>query len=131
MVFLDYRNIVSNTELRSEAGASDLCRLVRARVGSRELVGAYLFKGMSHILVEGDPTDSEHRAPGDGFPRGREGLLVRREGRVEQKEVDVAMACEMLKHALLDHYDVVVIVSGDRDFVPAIQEVQAEGSWWR
>ena len=37
------------------------------------------------------------------------------------------MACEMLEHALLNHYDVAIVVSGDRDFVPAIQRVQAAG----
>jgi uncharacterized LabA/DUF88 family protein len=47
--------------------------------------------------------------------------------RDEQKEVDVAMACEMVVHALRNHYDVAVVVSGDRDFVPAIQQIQSAG----
>jgi uncharacterized LabA/DUF88 family protein len=45
----------------------------------------------------------------------------------EQKEVDVAMACEMVVHALRNSYDIAIVVSGDQDFVPAIQHVQAAG----
>ena len=41
--------------------------------------------------------------------------------------MDVSLACEMLEHALMNHFDVAIVVSGDRDFVPAIQKVQAAG----
>ena len=37
------------------------------------------------------------------------------------------MACEMVVHALKDNYDVAIVISGDRDFVPAIQHVQSAG----
>jgi len=37
------------------------------------------------------------------------------------------MACEMVVHALRDHYDVAIVVSGDRDFIPAIQQIQSAG----
>lgn len=45
----------------------------------------------------------------------------------EQKEVDVALATEMIMHAVNDHYDVAVLLSGDRDFIPAISAVQSLG----
>ena len=53
--------------------------------------------------------------------------LAIRDGKVVQKEVDVSLACEMLEHALLNHFDVAIVISGDRDFVPAMQKVQAAG----
>lgn len=37
------------------------------------------------------------------------------------------MAFEMVAHGLKGNYDVAVMVSGDRDFIPAIQHVQAAG----
>ena len=49
------------------------------------------------------------------------------EKRSEQKEVDVALACEMVSHAFRNSYDVAILISGDRDFIPAIQHVQASG----
>ena len=39
----------------------------------------------------------------------------------------MAMACEMVAHAYKDNYDVAIVVSGDRDFVPAIQHIQSAG----
>lgn len=44
-----------------------------------------------------------------------------------QKEVDVSIAVNMLMHAINDHYDVAILISGDRDFIPAIYEVQKLG----
>jgi uncharacterized LabA/DUF88 family protein len=45
----------------------------------------------------------------------------------KQKEVDVSIAVEMLMHAVNDHYDVAVLISGDRDFIPAIHAIQSLG----
>lgn len=47
------------------------------------------------------------------------------EGR--QKEVDVAMATAMVTGAYEDRYDVAVVISGDRDFVPAMECVRNRG----
>ena len=64
----------------------------------------------------------------DGFRViSRESMEKTSDGRLVQKEVDVSLACEMLEHALLNHFDVAIVVSGDRDFVPAMQKVQAAG----
>jgi uncharacterized protein (TIGR00288 family) len=52
---------------------------------------------------------------------------IRTATHIVQKEVDVAMACRMVTHAMKDSYDVAVVVSGDRDFVPAIEAVQEAG----
>jgi len=43
------------------------------------------------------------------------------------KGEDVMLACEMVRGAALDYYDVAVLVSGDGDFVPAVQMVQELG----
>lgn len=45
----------------------------------------------------------------------------------KQKEVDVTLTVEMLMHAVNDHYDVAILMSGDRDFIPAISAVQTLG----
>lgn len=42
--------------------------------------------------------------------------------RVGEKGVDVAMAVDMVRHA--PEYDLAIIISGDADFVPAIQAVK-------
>ena len=45
-------------------------------------------------------------------------------GRREEKQTDVDIAATMLKLAILDKYDTCVLVSGDSDFVPAIEAIK-------
>ena len=40
----------------------------------------------------------------------------------EEKETDVRLACEVLKAAALDELDVAILMTGDTDFIPLIQE---------
>ena len=44
-----------------------------------------------------------------------------------QKEVDVSLATTLISGAVKDTYDTAVIISGDRDFVPAIEYVRTLG----
>ena len=43
------------------------------------------------------------------------------------KRVDITLATEMLSHAYRDNYDVAVLVAGDEDYVPLVQEVKRTG----
>jgi uncharacterized LabA/DUF88 family protein len=43
------------------------------------------------------------------------------------KGVDIALTKDMLSHAFLNNYDIAVIVAGDGDYVPLIQEVKRIG----
>ena len=106
----------------------DLFRLTQILVGTRDLIGAYIFDGKLPSSGGGDATVRMHnKFREQGFRViARESLAIR-DGKVVQKEVDVSLACEMLEHALLNHFDVAIVISGDRDFVPAMQKVQAAG----
>ena len=128
MVFIDYRNVYESTKFLGDDVRLDLYRLTQILVASRDLVGAYVFDARKRIPDKNDTTLATHdRLREQGFRVIARESLVYRENKVEQKEVDVSLACEMLEHALLNHYDVAIVVSGDRDFVPAIQRVQAAG----
>ncbi len=43
------------------------------------------------------------------------------------KRVDIALATEMLSHAYNDNYEVAVLVAGDEDYVPLVQEIKRTG----
>lgn len=43
------------------------------------------------------------------------------------KGVDIALTKDVLSHAFLDHYDVAVIVAGDGDYIPLVEEVKRLG----
>jgi len=48
-------------------------------------------------------------------------------GNSYSKGEDILLACNMVRGALLDHYDVAILASGDGDFVPAVNMVQDAG----
>ncbi|MFH1731213.1 MAG: NYN domain-containing protein [Planctomycetota bacterium] len=45
----------------------------------------------------------------------------------KSKCVDVALTVDMLHHGQKGHYDIGVLVAGDKDYVPLVKAVQSEG----
>lgn len=43
------------------------------------------------------------------------------------KRVDITLATDMLNHAYSDNFDIAVLVAGDEDYVPLVQEVKHRG----
>lgn len=138
MIFIDYRNVIYG--FRTTFGYTpdwrnlDLYRLCMNLSGDRRLVGAYVFDGQYDLSK-----DTEGKVDRVAYDTDREihDRMAEIGFRVflspidpksnEQKEVDVDMACEMVAHAFRDSYDVAIVVSGDRDFVPAIRRVREAG----
>lgn len=130
MVFIDFRNIYDSCRnfTGSDKIRMDLFRLTQILVGSRDLIGAYVFDATIKGVSADEETLIIHNELSDnGFRVMNRESMVKRNGDYVQKEVDVSLACEMLEHALLNHFDIAIVVSGDRDFVPAMQKVQAAG----
>jgi uncharacterized LabA/DUF88 family protein len=46
---------------------------------------------------------------------------------ITEKMIDVALATDMVRFACRNEYDTAFLVSQDRDFIPAVQAVRAEG----
>jgi uncharacterized LabA/DUF88 family protein len=44
-----------------------------------------------------------------------------------RKQVDIALATDMLTHAHRDNFDAAILVAGDQDYVPLVDAVKAEG----
>lgn len=128
MIFIDLRNIeVAIKTTKVSLFKMDYYRLAKYLSGQRNIVAAYIFDG---TLSETEKESSETIVNKFHDLLRYNGFRVIAKKSVEnrvQKEVDVAMACEMVVHALRDNYDVAIVVSGDRDFVPAIQHVQSAG----
>lgn len=120
MVFIDLANIEMKAhDLRFSV---DYCELVKNVVRTRKMVASYVFDSHGE---DGCDSFIQSRLRRNGFRMHiRDSYDTNRE---EQKEVDVAMACNIVAHAFRDNYDVAVIVSGDRDYVPAIEMVQDLG----
>jgi uncharacterized LabA/DUF88 family protein len=43
------------------------------------------------------------------------------------KGVDIALSKDLLSHAYLDNYDVAVVIAGDGDYIPLLEEVKRRG----
>ena len=126
MVFIDLRNITKGAAKEiSGPFIVDFVSMTEQLVDGRNLKAAYVFDGRGEILSEDTAVALHHKLEFDGF-RVITRPSLESEGR-EQKEVDVAMACRMLRHALNDDFDTAIVVSGDRDFVPAIEMMQEAG----
>ncbi len=123
MAFIDLANIRKNDMV--PGFNIDLYSVCHELTGDRRLVAAYVF--------DASPENTTIKSHENLYSRLRMiGFRVITRGsydaeKQEQKEVDVAMACEMVVQAMRDNYDVALVVSGDRDFVPAIQHVQSAG----
>jgi uncharacterized LabA/DUF88 family protein len=122
MVFIDLRNVMNSQEEMTGLHAElDFKSMVYALTGRRNLVGTYMFDGKG-----GESMTRFHDALRVCGFRVIEREAFSLEGLI-QKEVDVSMACEILSHAIKDHYDTAIIVSGDRDFRPVVEHIQFEG----
>lgn len=127
MVFIDLANALGAVQPKESTGLRlDFYRLVKELVGPRRLMGAYVFDA---VHTTDRSVDVPKRRLLDAL-RYLGFRVVAREVSLaegEQKEVDIALATEMLAGAFRDAYDVAILVSGDRDFVPAVERVRAEG----
>jgi uncharacterized LabA/DUF88 family protein len=54
-------------------------------------------------------------------------VFKRLKGREKSKGVDVALTKDMLTHAFQNHYDVAMLMAGDGDYVPLIEELKHLG----
>ena len=128
MVFIDYRNVAESVRFVNKNLRINLGVMVKYLVGKRNLVGAYVFDARKMFTDSSDETLILHNNLREqGFRVIARESLVMKDGNVQQKEVDVSMACEILEHAMSNHFDVSIVVSSDRDFVPVIQKVQSAG----
>lgn len=120
-VFLDVRNVVQ--VVRKQYFQIDFAELRRLAVNGRHMVGATAFDGRIYS-TERDTTKAFH----DVLMHSGWALDLRDMDSCDhQKEVDVALATAVMSGAMKDAYDTAVIISGDRDFIPAIEYVRTLG----
>jgi uncharacterized LabA/DUF88 family protein len=140
-IFFDGQNFYRSLQRFDESLRVDYDRLavwITQSVGGPSAMfgGAYYYVGVS--------PDAPQVV--EGFLKGlelRPGYFVRREPRVRrsvrcphcgednefttEKRVDTRLVADLIHHAANDNFDAAVLVSGDDDFVPAVEAVNALG----
>ncbi len=53
--------------------------------------------------------------------------VFKKKNKIRSKRVDITLATEMLSHSYNDNFEVAVLVAGDEDYVPLVQEVKRAG----
>jgi uncharacterized LabA/DUF88 family protein len=121
MIFLDLANVKYGLEDHKglENCKIDHLELANTLVDDRTVAGAMVFD--TKLYFNNNKEERDHFS--DMGYRVIKGHFAND----KQKEVDVSIAVEMLMHAVNDHYDVAILISGDRDFIPAIRAVQNLG----
>jgi NYN domain len=140
-IFFDGQNFYRSLQRYDESLRVDYDRLaawITQAVGGSAAIfaGAHYYVGVSSDappLVEGFLKGLELRP---GYFVKRE-LRVRRSGRcpacgsdyeyTTEKRVDTRLVAEMIHYAAIGAFDAAVLVSGDDDFVPAVEAVNALG----
>ncbi len=119
MFFVDIRNVINGCKEATGCDRVEYGRMVDYLADGRKVAAAYIFDGAGE-------SKKLHKALAyQGFR-----IMTRNSFDPDekvQKEVDVALACMLTKHATQDDFDVAVVVSGDRDFLFAVELVQSMG----
>lgn len=123
MIFCDVMNFCTSYGEITKTFCLDYAELIKVLTAGRDLRGAYGFD--NRIVKDGmDQTAKYHNAiERQGFRM----VLLDSFDNPKQHGVDTLMAVRLYKHAVQDDYDTAIIVTGDKDFYPAIAEVQALG----
>ena len=123
MVFVDVRNVLRAFDDDLQFCQVDINGMVRNLTNGRNTIRPYAY--------DGSPWSD---GKGEGFHNHlcRCGFTMRLSGpynldEPRQKGVDVNLATDMVLFAYADQYDIAILVSGDSDFVPAVEKVKLMG----
>jgi uncharacterized LabA/DUF88 family protein len=126
MIFLDVANVSRAVEGHlAERHRIDWFRLAKHAAGARRLVGAYVFDRAPEGEVANPKRRFHDHLRYSGF------RVVTRPNRIEdrgfQGEINVAIASELLSACYEDRLDVAVVISGDRNLAPALEQASRIG----
>ncbi|HEX6904474.1 MAG TPA: NYN domain-containing protein [Thermoanaerobaculia bacterium] len=131
VIFVDGSNFYHC--LKSEFGRADVdfSRLGERLCAGRRLIRTYYYNAM----VRREDSEERYKAQQRFLDHLRQvayldvrlGRLERRGNTVVEKGIDVRVATDMLWQAHNNVYDTAILVSGDADYVPAVEAVKAIG----
>ncbi len=144
-IFIDGKNFYAGWKDRAGGRRIDfgeMAKWVLARAGGQALWGAYYYTGVetgAASSTEGQLKltgflDMLEMQPGffvERFPRKANTfacISCGAENRyTQEKEVDTTMVADILRFAAVGAYDILVLMSGDADYAPAVDGVRAIG----
>jgi len=111
---------------------SEIAALTKTDIGQCRIIDAHYFKGRSSAKELGEKVQSE---------RVFEDILMRENivshylplrfgdnNTVQEKGIDVWLALEAYELAIYKHFDILVLVAGDGDYVPLVRKLHTVGT---
>lgn len=144
-IFIDGKNFYAGWKDRAGGRRIDfgeMAKWVVTRAGGRALWGAYYYTGVETGIASSTEgqlkltgfLDMLEMQPGffvERFPRKANTFACSSCGAenryTQEKEVDTTMVADMLRFAAVGAFDVLVLMSGDADYAPAVEGVRAIG----
>jgi len=123
-IFIDGSNLFYACKLFSKDYEIDLLKLRDALIGDRELLRPYFYGSFNPQKAE--QIQFHHFLQTNGFTV-RVTPLRRRGDEFIEKGADVRLVTDLLSLGLKGAYDIAVLVSGDSDFIDAIEEIKRVG----
>jgi len=128
MVFIDGSNMIHSSQRFRKGFKIDYKKLVDCLVGNRQLIRPYFFGSYDpNNPVSNKFFDSLRLQGFDVTQRPTRDRQAGEKAYKIEKGVDVSLVTKMLSHAFRNNFDVAIIVSGDSDYVEAVQEVKNLG----
>jgi uncharacterized LabA/DUF88 family protein len=130
-IFVDGSNLYHSLQTEFGRVRLDFIKLATALCQDRTLVRTYYY----NAVVRREDGEERYRNQQRFFESLRQlpyfdlrlGRLERRGNTVVEKGIDVQIAIDMLRFAYTNSYDTAILVSGDADYVPAVEAVKEAG----
>ena len=132
-VFIDGLNVMFRLREAGWEEFFDVGYLAQRLKRGRELVGVFFFRAapqsppldraqywseVRHLNRVGNQLWKSHAR------LVRYGYMILRDGRWQEKQIDVWLASEMITQACANLYDIAILVTADTDLVPAVDHVR-------
>lgn len=144
-LFIDGKNFYAGWKDKGSSKKIDFTKMASwlvKQAGGSHMWGAFYYTGIetgNNAGSEGQQKllsflDMIEMQPGyyvKRFPRKSQSFQCEHCGKdnhyTQEKEVDTTMVADMLRMAAVDAFDILILVSGDADYTPALEGVQAIG----
>ncbi|RKZ34269.1 NYN domain-containing protein [bacterium] len=131
MMFIDGSNLYHGMrDILGKVNIDYEC-FIKKLVGDRYLVRVYYYTPVINREEAEEQYHSQQRfltyLTDINYVQAKFGKLVRQGEILVEKSIDVKLAVDMVRYAGLNYYDIAILISGDGDFVPAVEAVKEMG----
>ncbi|MFQ5772326.1 MAG: NYN domain-containing protein [bacterium] len=132
-VFIDQANLYKVLKRKYENYQVNYKKLALRLLGGRKLIRINIYVSTLNPEYEPEPSKSQHAWI--SFLQSTDSVTVKtrplrytpNKQRDREKGIDILLATDMLQQAYVDGYDTMILISGDGDYAPVLEEIKKMG----